>query len=76
MESMRGVGAKIFEFKGLTGKSPKTKELTLFLLRIVSPVTPSRYGAVGGALSQRVSWNLREAVPKWEGKLGWKVKRA
>jgi hypothetical protein len=59
MESTRYVveEAKIFEFKGLKGKILETKELTLQarVSPVAGPVTHYRYGAVGGALSQRLS---------------------
>ena len=67
--------AQIFEFKGLTGKIRKTKEIALS--GIVSSVeTPSNYGGGGGALSQRLSWEFREGVPQWEGTVGVDGKEA
>ena len=57
MESMRYVTkeAKIFEFKGLTGKILKTKEIGL---QDQFPFRPYCYGAASGVLSQRLSGNL------------------
>ena len=47
----------------------KTREIAL--QDRVAPVNPPyRYGAVCEVLSQRLSGNLREAVPKWEGTVG------
>ena len=58
MESTRYVakGGKIFEFKGLTGKILKTKEIRLGRSFPMQP--PYSYGVADGALSQRISVNF------------------
>jgi len=59
LESTRygGGAAKIFEFKGLTRKILKTKEIGR---PDPFPVQPYRYGVANGFLSQRLIWKFCE----------------
>ena len=64
LESTRYVAkeAKIFEFKGLTGKILKTKELGL--TRSISGTVPYKHGVADGFLSQRLNEEFALLVPK------------